>query len=140
MKLERRNIVTPAREIKRIVLKSLTPRFPNETCMYAMKGYFDLTELEHGLARVEKVRSDQRSAPSHALAVAHASGGQTGTRDRALGRGRQNMSSGGRHDDGRGRHLQGHARQMHHGQQHQPLAAMSQQPHAWQQQQQQQQQ
>ena len=57
--LERHNIVTPAREIKRIVLKSFTPRFPNETCIYAMKGDFDLKELEQGLARLEKFRSDQ---------------------------------------------------------------------------------
>ena len=42
MKLERHNIITPAREIKRIVLNSLTPRFPNETCMYGMKGDFEL--------------------------------------------------------------------------------------------------
>ena len=85
MKLERHNIVTSAREIKRIVLKSLTPRFPNETCMYAMKGDFELTELEHGLTRMEKFRSDQRSAPSHALAVAHAGSGQTGTGGGARG-------------------------------------------------------
>ena len=57
MKLERHNITTPAREIKRIVMKSLTPRFPNETSMLAMKGDFDLAELEHGLVRVEKLRS-----------------------------------------------------------------------------------
>ena len=57
--LERHNIVTLAREIKRIVLKSFTPRFPNETCIYAMKGDFDLKELEQGLARLEKFRSDQ---------------------------------------------------------------------------------
>ncbi|CAN0279070.1 unnamed protein product, partial [Ascophyllum nodosum] len=46
MKLERHNTITPALEIKRIVLKSLTPRFLNETCMYAMKVDFELTELE----------------------------------------------------------------------------------------------
>ena len=55
MKLERHYITTPAREIKRIVLKSLTPRFPNETSMFAMKDDFDLSEPEHGLARVEKL-------------------------------------------------------------------------------------
>ena len=138
MKLERHDITTPAREIKRIVLKSLTPRFPNETSMFAMKGDFYLSELEHGLARVEKFRSDSsRSASSHALAVAHAGGGQTGTGSEARGRGRQGRRSGGRHSDGRGRHQQGHPRQMHHGQQHQPPAAMSQQSYAWQQQQQQ---
>ena len=41
MKLERHDITSPAREIKRIVLKSLTPCFPNETSMLAMKGDFD---------------------------------------------------------------------------------------------------
>ena len=140
MKLERHNMTTPAREIKRIVMKSLTPRFPNETFMFAMKGDFDLVELEHELVRVEKIRSDSSgSAPSHALAVAHAGGGQTRTGGGARGRGRQGRRSGGRHDDSRGRHQQGHPRQMHHGQQHQPPAAMSQQSYAWQQQQQQQQ-
>ncbi|CAM9581389.1 unnamed protein product, partial [Ascophyllum nodosum] len=88
MKLERHNITTPAREIKRIVMKSLTPRFPNETSMLAMKGDFDLLELEHGLVRVEKLRSDSsESVPSHALAVSHAGGGQTGTEGGARGRG-----------------------------------------------------
>ena len=141
MKLERHDITTLAREIKRVVLNSLTPRFPNETSMLAMRGDFDLSEVEHGLARVEKLRSDsKRSAPSHALAFAHAGGGQTGTGGGARGRGRQGRRSGGRHDDGRGRHQQGHLRQMHHGQQHQPPAAISQQLYAWQQQQQQQQQ
>ena len=56
MKLERHDITTPVREIKRIVLKRLTPRFPSETSIIAMKGDFDLSELEHGLARVEKFR------------------------------------------------------------------------------------
>ena len=81
MKLERHNITTPAREIQRIVLNSLIPRFPNETCMYAMQGDFELKELGNGLARVEKFQSERkkRSAPSHALAVAHVDGGQTGT-------------------------------------------------------------
>ena len=45
MKLERHGMMTPAREIKRIVLKRLTPRFPNETSMLAMKDEFDLSEL-----------------------------------------------------------------------------------------------
>ena len=131
MKLERHDITTPAGETKRIVLKRLTPRFPNETSMLAMKGDFDLSELEHGLARVETFRSDSsRSAPSHALAVAHAGGGQTGTGGGARGRGRQSRRSGGVHDDGRGRHQQGHPRKMHHGQQHQPPAVMSQQSYA----------
>ncbi|CAN0159610.1 unnamed protein product, partial [Ascophyllum nodosum] len=88
MKVERHNITTPPREINRIVLKSLTPRFSNETSMLAKKGDFDFSELEHGLARVEKLRSDSnRSAPPHALAVAHAGGGQTGTGGDARGRG-----------------------------------------------------
>ena len=131
MKLKRHNMVTPARTTKRIVLKSLTPRFLNETCIYAMKGEFDLKELEHGLARGEKCRSDQSgSAPSHALAVARTGGGQTGTGGGDRGRGRQGRRSGGRNDDGRGRHQQGHPRQMYHGQQHQPPAAMSHQWHA----------
>ena len=109
MKLERYNITTSAREIKRIVMNSLTPRFPNETSMLAMKGDFDLSQLEHGLVRIEKVRSDSsRSAPSHALAVAHASGGQTGTGGGARGRGRQGRRSGGCQDDGRDRHQQGY--------------------------------
>ena len=139
MKLERHNIITTAREIKRIVLNSLTPRFPNETCMYAMQGNFELKELENGLARVKKFQSEQkrRSVLSHALAVAHAGGGHTGTGGGARRRGRQGRGE--RHDDGRGRNQQGHPWQMHPGQQNQPTAAMSQQSHAWQQQQQQQQ-
>ena len=138
MKLERHDITTPAREIKRILLKSLTLRFPNETSMLAMNRVLDLSELEHGLARSEKFRSDSsRSALFHALAVAYADDGQTGTGSGARGRGRHGRRSGGRHDDGRGRHQQGHPWQMLHGQQHQPPAAMSQQSYAWQQQQQQ---
>ena len=115
-----------------MILNSLSPRFANETCKNAMKGDLDLKDLEHGLARVENFRSDQkRRAPSHALAVAHAGGGQTGTGGGARGRGRKGRRSGGRHDDGRGRNQQGHPRQMHAGQQHQPSAAMLQQSHAW---------
>ena len=54
--------------------------------MYAMKCDLELKDLEHGLARVEKFRSEQkRSAPSHALAVAHAGGGQTWTGGGARG-------------------------------------------------------
>ena len=139
MKLERYSITTSAREIKRVVMNSLTPRFPNETSVLAMKGDFDLGELEHGLVPVEKLRSEpSRSAPSHALAVAHGGSGQTGTGGGTRGRGRKGRRSGGRHDDGRGRHKQGHPQQMHQQQQQQPLAAMSQQSYAWQQQQQQQ--
>ena len=60
-------------------MNSLTPRFPNETSVLAMRGDFDLAKLELGLIRVEKHRSESsRSAPSHALAVAHAGNGQTG--------------------------------------------------------------
>ena len=51
MKLEGHNIITPARAIKRTVLNSLTSRFPNETCLYAMRGDFELKYLENGLAR-----------------------------------------------------------------------------------------
>ena len=133
MKLERYNITTSEREIKRVVINSLTPRFPNETSVLAMRGDFDLAELELGLIRVEKHRSESsRSAPSHALAVAHAGNGQTGTTGTGggtRGRGRKGRRSGGRHDDGRGRHQQGHPQQVHQQQQqqqHQPPAAMSQ--------------
>ena len=141
MKLQRYNITTSAREIKRVVINSLTSCFPNETSMLAMKGDFDLVELEHGLVRVEKLRAESsRSAPSHALAVAHAGSSQTGIGGGTRGRGRKGRWSGGRHDDGGGRHQQGHSQQMHQQQQHQhqPPAAMSQQSYAWQQQQQQQ--
>ena len=127
MKLEKYNIITPAREIKRIVLNRLTSRFPNEACLYAVRGDFQLKHLENGLARAEKFQSEQkvRSASSHALAVAHVGGGQTGTGGGARGRGRQGRHLGGRHDDGRGRNQQqGHRRQMHPGQQHQPPAVM----------------
>ena len=140
MKLERYNITTSAREIKRVVMNSLTPRFPNETSILAMRGDFNLAELELGLIRVEKLRSESsRSAPSNALAVTHAGNGPTGTGGGTRGRGRKGRRSGGRHGDGRARHQQGHP-QMHHQQhQHQPPAAMPQQSYAWQQQQQQQQ-
>ena len=141
MKLERYDITTSAREIKRVVMNSLTPRFPNETSILAMRGDFNLAELEPGLIRVEKLRSESsRSAPSNALAVTHAGNGPTGTGGGTRGRGRKGRRSGGRHGDGRDRHQQGHP-QMHHQQhqhQHQPPAATPQQSHAWQQQQQQQ--
>ena len=137
MELERYNITTSAREIKRVVMNSLTPRFPNETSVLAMRGDFDLADLELGLIRVEKHRSESsRSAPSHALAVALAGNGQTGTTGSGggtRGRGRKGRRSGGRHDDGGGRHQQGHPQQMHQQQQHQPPTAMSQQSYAWQQ-------
>ena len=136
MKLGRYNITTSAREIKGVVMNSLTPRFPNETSVLAMRGDFDLVELELGLIRFEKHRSESsRSAPSHALAVAHAGNGQTGTGGGTRGRGRKGRRSGGRHNDGGGHHQQGHPQQMHQQQQqqHQPPAAMSQQSYAWQQ-------
>ena len=126
MKLERYDITTSAREIKRVVMNSLTPRFPNETSILAMRGGFNLAELELGLIRVEKLRSESsRSAPSNALAVTHAGNSPTGTGGGTRGRGRKGRRSGGRHQQG------------HSQQQHQPPAAMSQQSYAWQQQQQQ---
>ena len=80
MKLERHNIIAPARQIKRIVLNSLTSRFSDETCLYAVRGDFKLKDLENGLVRAEKFQSAQkrRRPSSHALAVAHAGGGQPG--------------------------------------------------------------
>ncbi|CAM9618764.1 unnamed protein product, partial [Ascophyllum nodosum] len=76
MKLERYSITTSARKIKRVVMNSLTPRFPNETSVLAMRRDCDLAELELGLIRHRSESS--RSAPSHALAVAHAGNGHTG--------------------------------------------------------------
>ena len=67
MELEGHKIVTPAREIKRAILGSLTSRFPNETRLYAMRGDFDLTDLEAGLVRAEKFqvrpRAEERLNP-----------------------------------------------------------------------------
>ena len=126
VKLERHKITTPAREMKRTVLVSLTSRFPNETRLYAMRGEFDLKDLENGLARAEKFQSDQerRRASAHTLAVAHAGRGRTGAGGGARGRGRQGRRSGKRHDDGGGRNQQhqeqGYPQQMLPGQQHQP--------------------
>ena len=37
MKIVRHQVTTPTREIKRTVLGSLTPRFSDEVCLYAMK-------------------------------------------------------------------------------------------------------
>ena len=54
MELERHQIPIPAREIQRVVLGSLSPRFLNETGMHAYKGERDLKDLETGLARVAK--------------------------------------------------------------------------------------
>ena len=58
MKLERHKLVTPAREIKRTVLGSLTFCFPNENRLYATRGDLDLTDLEAGLVRAKKFQSD----------------------------------------------------------------------------------
>ena len=88
--------------------------------MLAMGGDFDLVELELGLIRVENLRSEPRgSAPSHALAVAHAGSSQTGTGGGIRGRDRKGRRSGGRHDDGRGRHQQEHPQQSYAWQQQQ---------------------
>ena len=51
MKREGHKTVTPALEIKRTVLGSLTSRFPNENRLYAMRGDSDSTDLEAGLIR-----------------------------------------------------------------------------------------
>ena len=114
MKLERNKITIPAREIKRTVLGSLTSRFPHETGLYAMRGDFDLEDLENGLARAESFQSGQerRNTSAHALAVAHAGSGRTRAGGGARGRGRQGRRSGKRHDDGRG-HNQQHQQQGH---------------------------
>ena len=88
MKLERHKVTTPAREIKRTVLASLTFRFPDEARLFAMKGdTLDLKDLENGLARSESFQSYQkrRNASAHALAVAHAGSGRTGAGGGARG-------------------------------------------------------
>ena len=80
MKLERHQIPIPAREIQRIVLGSLSPRFPHKTSMHVYKGKCDLKDLETGLARVEKFWLDQikKGASPHALAVAYTGSGGAG--------------------------------------------------------------
>ena len=50
-KLTRHQVTTSAREIKRRVLSGLTPRFPDEVCLYAMRDDFDVKNLEAGIAR-----------------------------------------------------------------------------------------
>ena len=101
--LERHKVTTPAREMERIVLASLTSHFPNETRLFAMKGdTLDLKDLEDGLARVEKFQSDQERRNARALAIAHAGSGRT----EAGGGARGGRRSGKRHDDGRGRNQQ----------------------------------
>ncbi|CAN0459281.1 unnamed protein product, partial [Ascophyllum nodosum] len=104
MELERHQIPIPDREIQRIVLGSLFPRFPHETSMHAYKGECDLKDLEAGLARVEKFRSDQikKGASPHALAAAYTGSGGAGTGGGTRGRGkRSGRRSGKRQDDGR---------------------------------------
>ena len=54
IQLARPQVTTPAREIKRTVLGSLTSRFPDELHLYAMKDEtLDLKDLKNGLARAE---------------------------------------------------------------------------------------
>ena len=89
MKRAKHKTTIPAREIKRIVLASLTSRFPDEARLFEMKGdTLDLKDLENGLARAEKFQSDQerRSASAHALAVANTGSGRTGAGGGARGR------------------------------------------------------
>ena len=107
-KLTRYQVTTPAREIKRRVPGGLTPRFPDEVRLYAMRGDFDLKDLETVLARVESFQSDQkrRSASAYALAVTYAGGGSAGAKGTARGRGRHGRRSAKRHDDDRGRKQQ----------------------------------
>ena len=73
-----------------------------------MKGDCDLIDLEAGLARVERLQSDEvrSNASAHALAVAHAGGGRIGARGEARGRGRHGKRSPRCHDDGQGRNQQ----------------------------------
>ncbi|CAN0436906.1 unnamed protein product, partial [Ascophyllum nodosum] len=104
MELERHQIPIPDREIQRVVLGSLFPRFPHETSMHAYKGECDLKDLETGLARVEKFRLDQinKGASPHALAVAYTGSGGAGTGGGTRERGkRSGRRSGKRQDDGR---------------------------------------
>ena len=112
MKLERYKITTTAREIRRIVLRSLTSRFPTEPRLLAMRENFELSDLEAGLVRADKFQPEQerRNASAHALAVAHAGSGQTGVGGGARGRGRQGRRSGKRHDSVRN---QQHQQQGH---------------------------
>ena len=88
MKLERYDITTSAREIKRVVMNSLTPRFPNETSILAMRGDFNLAELELGLNRAGAPRPTRYPLPMRETAQpgpevepeveAERAGGQTG--------------------------------------------------------------
>ena len=89
--LERHQIPISDREIQRIVLGSLSSRFPHETSMHAYKGECDLKDLGTGLARVEKFRSDQikKGASPHALAAAYTGSGGAGTGGGTRGRGKR---------------------------------------------------
>ena len=147
MKLERYSLTASAREIKRVVMNSLTPRFPNETSVLATRGDCDLAELELGLIRVERHRiriKQERPVPrvGCCLRGKRPSGDhwdrrwnpwqrQKGQAVRRAPR-RWSGSSSARTSTG---HPQMHHQQQQH--QHQPPAAMSQQSYAWQQQQQQ---
>ena len=143
MKLDRHQIPIPAREIQRVVLGCLSPRFPNETSMHAYKGECDLKDLETGLARVEKFRLDQikKGTSPHALAVAHTGSGGAGTGGGTRGRGkRSGKRSGKRQDDGRDEQQQQQQQQSPPWQQwQQPRtpAWQQHQPPTWQQHQQQ---
>ena len=90
MKLARHKVATPAREIKRTVLGSLTSRFSDDVRLYAIKGEtLDLKDLENELDRVESFQSDQerKNALAHALAIAHAGSDRTWGGGGARGRG-----------------------------------------------------
>ena len=137
MELERHQIPIPDREIQRIVLGSLSPRFPHETSMHAYKGECDLKDLETGLARVEKFRSDQikKDASPHALAAAYTGSGGAGTGGGTRGRGkRSGRRSGKRQDDGRDEQQQ-QQQQSAPWQQQQSAPWQQQQSAPWQQQQ-----
>ena len=139
MELERHQIPIPDREIQRIVLGSLSPRFPHETSMHAYKGECDLKDLETGLARVEKFRSDQikKGASPHALAAAYTGSGGAGAGGGTRGRGkRSGRRSGKRQDDGRDEQQQ-QQQQSPPWQQQRTPAWQQHQPPAWQQHQQQ---
>ena len=136
MKLENHQIPTPAREIQRIVLGSLPPRFPHETSMHAYKGECDLKDLETGLARAEKFRLDQikKGASPHALAVAYTGSGGAGTGGGTCGRGkRSGRRSGKRQDDGRDEQQQQQQQQSQPWRQQQSPPWQQQRIPAWQQ-------
>ena len=60
MILARHQVTITASEIKRMVLGSLTPRFPDKVRLYGMKDEtLDLKDLENGFARAESFQSDQ---------------------------------------------------------------------------------